>query len=138
MSTFTRAFAKPGRRNRRGSALPVAVHEEQQAEPEGVADEILALQKTIGNAAVSRVLAREAVVPLPGAGTQIIGDDDSDVTFAPWAKFEASNAPADVAYGRVAGLQSGGFQSTDMPDDGGYAGTLSIKAGSKGSVRLMV
>ena len=138
MSTFPRAFAKPGRRNRPGSALPVAVHEEQQPEPEGVADEILALQKTIGNTAVSRVLAREAVVPLPGAGTQIIGDDDSDVTFSPWAKFEASNDPADVAVGRAAGVQSGGFQSTGMPDDGGYGGTLSIKAGSKGSVRIMV
>ena len=77
-----------------------------------MADEILALQKTIGNTALSRVLAREAVVPLPGAGTQIIGDDDSDVTFSPWAKFEASNDPADVAVGRATGVQSGGFQST--------------------------
>jgi len=111
-------------------------------EPEAVAgnlaSRILALQRSAGNEAVTRVLARDAVVPLPGAGTQIIGDDDSDVTFSPWAKFEASNDPGDVAAGRAVGVQSAGFQSTDMPDDGGYGGTLSIKAGSKGDVRIMV
>src|SRR5438105_4958993 len=45
MWTLARAFAKPGRRNRRESGLPIAVREEQQGEPQGVADEILALQK---------------------------------------------------------------------------------------------
>lgn len=84
------------------------------------------------------MLRRNAVVPLPGAGTQIIGDDDSEVTFAPWAKFEASNASADFAVGRSTGAQSGGFQSTNMPDDEGYGGTLSIKAGGRGTVRIMV
>ena len=80
---------------------------------------------------------RKATVSLEGYGTQIVGDDDSDVTFTPTGTFEASGDPL-ANVGMVTGAQSDAYQSTSMPDASGYEGTLRIKAGRKGVVRIAV
>jgi hypothetical protein len=112
---------------------------------------ILALQRTIGNAGVARLmrapsrqLARKAQVPLPGWGDTLIGDDDTDVTFTPSGEFRTTEIEAALAdpLTRVKelseGIKQGHWVSSDMAQRGGYGGALSIKAGTKGTVKISV
>lgn len=90
-----------------------------------VAPALRGLQRSVGNAGVARLmratLARDVVVPASGWGSPLVGDDDSSVTFDPWATFVADgNAYLVSAFDDMAGGQ----------------GKLKIKAGSKGTVRI--
>jgi outer membrane protein OmpA-like peptidoglycan-associated protein len=108
---------------------------------------VLQLQRSAGNASVTRMLAREAEVDLPGWGSNLIGDDDSDVTFTPAADFQQEGFAADVAASRTdaevymkmtKGFMEGRYDIASMNERGGYGGRLSIKAGTKGVVRIAV
>ncbi len=78
----------------------------------------------------SPTLRRDARVPLPGWGDELIGDDDSDVVFQPLAVLEPEPGakPARYWYQRFSGL----------PAADGYRGKVMIRAGTKGVVTLKV
>jgi hypothetical protein len=84
------------------------------------------LQRSAGNAGVARLmretLARKVTVPADGWGSPLVGDDDSSVTFDPWATFKMDGDPSPFA-----------TDFADMPDG---TGKLKIKAGTKGLVTL--
>jgi hypothetical protein len=94
------------------------------------------------------MIAREAEVDLPGWGSNLIGDDDSDVTFSPTGKFETFGLQRDLAALKFyspewvqrfeQAIESGEVDYSSMEERGGYGGTLQIKAGSKGTIRISV
>ena len=95
------------------------------------------------------VLARDAEVDLPGWGSPLIGDDDSDVTFTPSADFRTPDFERDISalanedylaqfYRQELGRKAGEYDDSSMSERGGYQGALRIKAGTKGVVRIAV
>ncbi|MGH2944658.1 MAG: hypothetical protein ACRDLN_17995, partial [Solirubrobacteraceae bacterium] len=87
---------------------------------------------------------RKAQVPLPGWGDTLVGDDDTDVTFTPQGQFRTTEIEAALAdpvanmKELAEGIKQGHWVSTDMEQRGGYSGALSIKAGTKGTVKISV
>lgn len=84
------------------------------------------LQRSVGNAGIARLmretLARKVTVSADGWGSPLVGDDDSSVTFDPWATYKMDGDVGPFA-----------TDFADMPDG---TGTLKIKAGTKGLVTL--
>lgn len=119
---------------------------------------ILALQRSSGNASVARLiratpkrLARKARVGLSGWGSPLFGDDDSDVTFTPEGTFQTGEFTSQMAdldradadfltkYAlQLMGAKAGQYASSAMNEQGGYSGTLQIKAGAKGTITITV
>jgi Domain of unknown function (DUF4157) len=115
----------------------------------GRADEKTGSSPVPTRSAGGHVLARDAEVDLPGWGSPLIGDDDSDVTFTPSADFRTADFERDIRalanedylaqfYRQELGRKAGEYDDSSMSERGGYQGALRIKAGTKGVVRIAV
>jgi len=98
----------------------------------------------------SHRLSRKAKVELEGWGSELIGHDDSDVTFTPSGSFRTKAFQREMAAASfheqpnrqmmrmMRAIIAGDWVSSGMEERNGYGGTLRIKAGSKGTVEITV
>lgn len=97
------------------------------------------------------MLVRKAEVDLPGWGSPLVGHDDSDVIFTTSGDFRTMDFQRDLAALTKAkvdplavfarkqqALSAGQWVHSEMEEEEGYAGTLRIKAGTKGTVEISV
>ncbi|MFZ2171011.1 MAG: DUF4157 domain-containing protein [Methylococcaceae bacterium] len=103
----------------------------------------------VSNLCEGHLVSRKAEVDLPGWGSPLFGHDDSDVTFTPSGDFRTKDFQLDIAelaeadplaqiYREQKALLAGQWAHSEMTERGGYGGMLRIKAGSKGTVEIVV